>query len=417
MTPRETRPLQRKVGVAVLVCSLVVIAAVTLTPVSGTSMMPFWCLRCGERPAIDVVLNIFLFVPLGLGLGLYGMRFRRAALFALTCTFVIEMLQFWIPGRDASARDIAANFAGGLAGILIGRYWRALLRPSPNEARRIATTAIVMWVITQAFTAWAMQLAPPPQPWWAQLRPERDNYPVYFKGKLLEFALGTTQMRESDELPGDTSKKFREELLAGVPLRVRITEVENVRRLGAVAILSGGPVYDVAWLAFDGRDGVYGVNVRGSLFGLRTPSVRIANVASGARGDTIELRGSYYRGIYELRSYGRDGARGRLLPASPSLGWAFILPFPLYAFGPNVIWLTAIYLVSVWSVLGYWSSRSSQGQNRTIPTARMVAGAVFGLSIIPILFGIPVAHWSEWMAVIVGMSAGWMVARKGRRAT
>jgi hypothetical protein len=98
--------------------------------------------------------------------------------------------------------------------------------------------------------------------------------------------------------------------------------------------------------------------------------------------------------------------------ASPSWGWAFVLPFLLWAFGSSVIYLTALYLAGVWSVLGYWNARSSGAANATVPVARMALGILLGLGVAPIMFALPVAHWSEWLAAIIGAAAGWTMAKR-----
>lgn len=402
---REVAPAQRRIAIAIIVASLLAIAFLTLRPESGRAESSFWCLRCGDRAAIDVILNVFLFVPLGVGLALYGLPFQRAVLLALACTCLVETLQFWIPGRDASARDILANSIGGVIGHLLGRDWRVLAVPDRSAARVVAAAAIGVWLAMQGLTALALQLAPPPEPWWAQLRPDRDNFPSFFTGRVLDFSLGRFHMPENDQIAADTVAEMRREMFAGEPLRVRITNVDTAKRLAAIAIISAGPVHDVAWWASDQRGAVYGVIVRGSLLGLRTPTVRIPAAVSLGKNDTVELAGSYHKGIYTLQAHDRSGTRRRMLRASPSMTWALLVPIPLYAFGEEVLWLTALYLFVMWCVLGYWCARSEV-------IALVVLGIFFGLCAIPILFRLPVAHWSEWLACIAGAATGWLLAKK-----
>jgi VanZ family protein len=406
------RPASRALAAALLLASLIAVAVVTLTPTAGGERISFWCLNCGERPAVDLLLNILLFVPVGAGLGLYGHRFRRAVVLALLCTCLVEALQFFVvPGRYASFRDILANFAGALAGYLLGRHWRTLVDPGYGTAPILATAAASVWLVTQAFTAWAMVISPPPEPWWAQLQPSHDRYPAVFTDRILGLSVGSIQIPKSAELSSDDSDTMRKQLLAGAPLRVVVTNVDATRGEAPIAIISGGPVHDVVWWAQDGLDGVFSVAVRGTLLGLRTPSVRIDDVVPGVRGDTLTLAGSYRHGLYELRAENRDGVRYRELRASPSWGWAFLLPFPLYSFDSTVVWLTALYLAAVWCVFGYWNARSVGTTYATVPVARMAIGILLGLGVAPIMFALPVAHWSEWLATLIGAAAGWIIAR------
>jgi len=411
-TQRRARPALQTVAIALLVASLIAIAVLTLTPAEGTAEISFWCWKCGERPAVDLLLNILLFVPLGAALGLYGARFRGAAVFALSCTCLIEALQFFaVPGRYASARDIIANFSGALFGYALARNWRILVVPSHGAARILATVAAIVWLGTQAFTAWALGIWPPPEPWWAQLRPAHDDYPAVFTDQIVGISVGSIQIRDSDELSSDDADAIRQQILAGAPFRVVVADVEPTRGEAPMAIISAGPVYDVARWAQDERDAVLSVTVRGTRFGLRTPSIRIADVFPKARGDTVALAGSYRHGWYELQTESKSGARHRELSASPSWGWAFLLPFPLWTFGSSVFWLTGLYLAAVWCLLGYWNGRSVGAGKVTVAVSRMAIGTLLGLGLVPILFELPIAHWSEWVAGMVGGSVGWIIAR------
>ena len=414
---RGFRPASKTAAAALLLASLIAIAVVTLTPTAGTQQVSFWCLKCGERPAVDLLLNILLFVPFGAGLGLYGVRFRRAIILALFCTCLVEALQlFVVPGRYATFRDILANFAGALAGYLVGRHWRTLVDPGYGAARMLAAAAANVWLVTQAFTSWAMVISPPPQPWYAQLQPSHDRYPAVFTDRILGLSVGSIQIPNSDELPGDESDAMRKQLLAGAPLRVVVASVDATREEAPIAIISGGPVHDVVWWAQDGLDGIFSIAVRGTLLGLRTPSVRIADVVPVVRGDTIALSGSYRDGWYELQAENRTGVRHRALRASPSWGWAFLLPLPLYAFGSTAIGLTVVYLALVGCLLGYWNARSVGAATPVVPITGMSMAMLLGLGVAPMIFGLPIAHWSEWLAAIGGGAAGWTIARNQTKA-
>ena len=39
-----------------------------------------------------------------------------------------------------------------------------------------------------------------------------------------------------------------------------------------------------------------------------------------------------------------------------------------------------------------------------------------GLGIVPIVFALPVAHWSEWVAALAGGAAGWVIGQASRRS-
>ena len=84
----------------------------------------------------EFLANIALFVPVGLFLLLLvGTRFWWVAgLGAFALTSVIENVQRSIPGRVSDERDVLANTAGALLGILVG-----LVLTFPASRRRAAS--------------------------------------------------------------------------------------------------------------------------------------------------------------------------------------------------------------------------------------------------------------------------------------
>ena len=264
------------VAALLLTGSVFLITVLTLTPTPVEASIPFWCVFCGERSAVDLLLNVALFVPLGVALGLFGLPLARAMLFAVLGTGVVETLQlFVIPGRYPTFRDILANSLGAFVGYLVGRHWRQIIAPDFFAARRLVIVVGIAWLASQGFMAWAMGASPPSPPWWAQLKPEHDRYPSVFTDDIVGVSIGSVRIRESDVLVDASA--IRDQLLAGAPLRVLLTDVQP-RSMAPIAIISAGEVHDVVRWQQDGRDGVFAATVRGSLLGLRTPSVRIADV-------------------------------------------------------------------------------------------------------------------------------------------
>ncbi|HXI21878.1 MAG TPA: VanZ family protein, partial [Gemmatimonadales bacterium] len=138
-------------GLGYTVFAFLFIAWFTLRPdpesAEAAARSPFTCLvGCGDQGLRDAILNVILFLPLGLALGLWlpARRFRSWLLtVALSCA--IEFCQYhWLLGRDASLRDILTNSAGGAAGIWLATGWRWLLLPTAALARRLAVAASLL---------------------------------------------------------------------------------------------------------------------------------------------------------------------------------------------------------------------------------------------------------------------------------
>lgn len=85
----------------------------------------------------EFVLNILLFLPIGLLLAHWGTW--RAAAIATALTAVIEIAQIPVTGRISDPRDLIANITGALLGVTIATLVRRVThraqgprRPSAN---------------------------------------------------------------------------------------------------------------------------------------------------------------------------------------------------------------------------------------------------------------------------------------------
>src|SRR5688500_12405338 len=82
---------RRGIGWGLTVVSAIVIAVATLTPSSQPAHHTS-CVICGPLGGVDAALNVLLFLPLGLGLAIAGVRFRSAMLVLTAATILIEGL-------------------------------------------------------------------------------------------------------------------------------------------------------------------------------------------------------------------------------------------------------------------------------------------------------------------------------------
>src|SRR3954469_3966998 len=92
----------RRFGFALVILSLAGIAWLTLRPAHAESSLidSHLCLVCGPLAGVDILLNTLLFVPLGVGLNLSGLSFRKAVLICFALSLSIEAAQaFIVRGR------------------------------------------------------------------------------------------------------------------------------------------------------------------------------------------------------------------------------------------------------------------------------------------------------------------------------
>ena len=100
--------------------SLAAIALLTLLPASGNNTTSgFACVFCGQLATADAILNMLLFVPLGVGLALIGFQLRTAFLVAAFLSGGIDILQLNIPGRDPSTGDLLSISLGCALGFAV----------------------------------------------------------------------------------------------------------------------------------------------------------------------------------------------------------------------------------------------------------------------------------------------------------
>ena len=102
------------------------------------ALTPPWCLVCGDLGAVDVLLNVALFVPLGVGLRMAGWPLLRAAATAFAVSAAVELVQSAIPGRDPTLSDIVTNSVGGALGAALAGWSAHLVTPVPHTARLLA---------------------------------------------------------------------------------------------------------------------------------------------------------------------------------------------------------------------------------------------------------------------------------------
>jgi hypothetical protein len=126
------------------------ILAVTLLPYRNGALSPFsFCFTCDFRWLADAVLNIGLFLPLGMALARRGRSWWIATLAGAVFSTAIELLQMVVPGRDPSLRDIVANTLGAALGAVLVYRPRVWLVPTPRQAwwLLVAAAAFVAGVV------------------------------------------------------------------------------------------------------------------------------------------------------------------------------------------------------------------------------------------------------------------------------
>src|SRR3954469_19639810 len=155
-------PHLRTAGFVITMVSLAAIGLATLLPASGAASGSHFCLVCGSFGGVDAVLNVLLFVPLGIGLALSGLPAKRALLAMCALSALIETAQLLvIPGRDSTIGDLLTNALGGALGFAMARYPEDWLRPTPRIARNLLVAWAAIWLTIQIISNFGLAVSLP----------------------------------------------------------------------------------------------------------------------------------------------------------------------------------------------------------------------------------------------------------------
>src|ERR1051325_7402966 len=157
MTVAATLHLRRGSG-WLIAASLGAIGLATLTPQPSGATLPHYCLICGSFGTVDAILNVLLFVPLGVGLAGFRVRARNALLFVAALSVAIELTQLAIAGRDSTIGDVVFNTLGGALGFAIAARFHNLIAPGQRTAARLTFAAASLWIVLQCISCLAFKV-------------------------------------------------------------------------------------------------------------------------------------------------------------------------------------------------------------------------------------------------------------------
>jgi len=407
--PRDRRA---RVGYLVIAVTASLIGRLTLTSGDPLLLEPtgVWCLVCGSRGGVDVLLNVLLFMPLGVGLALSGVGVRRAALVGLGLSLCVEAIQLGaLVGRAASLSDLLTNTTGTLLGAALTRHWRRWLLPVPATAARLAAAAWVLWAGTLALGSWGLGRSPIPARGThvMELPPRSGQYRTY-EGQVLAATLGGPAASgvTPDALPAlladsATASAAVHAMLPPGMLRPVVYAFDE--RWRAILVL-GQRQRD---LRFTVGTNAAAARLRNATFTLPDAFPSAAVVGPGhdpARGPLVRVSARATRTHVTLGAEWANERRVRTVVLSPHLAWTFVAPFNLVygRWGPalTVLWVAALVLP-----MAYWMRRARPpGPATRALLAVVVVATMWGASW---LAGLAPMPWFEWLGAALGAVLGW----------
>ncbi len=403
--------LQRSFGKKLWIAGLLFIAVLTLTPqYSATKTPPSLCLLCGEQSILDAVLNIILFIPLGIGLRLAGMSRRRAFAIGLVTTITVETLQLVIPGRDTSLGDIFTNSFGGLLGILCADVWRVVVLPSRRAATRLAIGWTVLWLVVLMASGELTHISLPRTTAWGVWAPELLHQD-YFPGKVLSATAGG--LPTPNAISGQSDDVRRRLDSDSVVVQATVVGAAMTTQRSSIATIYDYRRQQIFALGQRKGNLTFSLRMRTADAKIATPTIRLDSVFPRHRLpklDTIVVAGGLIHHRLWISALDNGVRRERTLPIDAGLGWSYFLPFD-YEYGGEAPWLTALWLAGLSAPAMYWAARV--GRTASVAVATALAAA---LLVAPLATGAHPTPWWEWLALAFGVIVGAALGMESVRA-
>ncbi len=261
----------RRAARVFIAAAVAAILMATLFP-AGSELAPGWTTAIvgGDDALAGVVQNVLLFLPLGIGLALAGMRGWRLVVVGTLLSLSVECAQQWIPGRDPSVGDVCFNTLGTALGGLLGRT--APLWFSPTQPRRAAWQSLAAALVAAGVslaTGWAFQPQYRATAYVVNVRPDLPNRGQY---------------------PGQVLAVTAESLAVALPLRVVAVAGHTPTRLSPLVALTDESGREAVLLSVDRMDLSLWVRTRGTAWRLDRPDLRARGaLAAVAPGDTFAV--------------------------------------------------------------------------------------------------------------------------------
>ena len=284
-SPSSNR-IPRRIGPVGATLSLLFIGVATLTPTGGAApSVGSLCLGCGEFGTTDLVLNILLFAPLGFVLGRAGIRPLIIMGVGLFLSGGIEALQFFLPGRAPTLRDVLTNTLGCGLGGLVAIHLHAWLAPG-RRALVLLWSAVSGLLLATGLTGTLMRFDPPAGIYFGQWVQEQKHLEKW-TGTVREAYVSEIAVPEG---PLNSSALLRASLVDSAHFRMVGTAGAATRRLGGIFGLLTGAKEEALLVGPDGSDLVVRVRRRSATWRLAAPEFRFRDALRAVEpGAALEI--------------------------------------------------------------------------------------------------------------------------------
>jgi hypothetical protein len=408
---------------AIAIASLAAIGFATLLPQPGIAVGSHLCLVCGSLGGVSAILNILLFVPLGIGLAISKFSGKRAVTLMFALSALIETAQLLlIPGRNATIGDVLTNSLGGALGFAVARYVCILLRPSPRMAVVLSVGWAAAWLAIQTAFSFGFAPALPRSQYYGEItRGLGDAEP--FSGRVLSARIADIVV---PDMRFSNSSRVRELLKAGATLTTTLSPPRSADAMTPIVRIADGSEREILVLAQNFTDMIFGVRTGAAALRVRPPKFAFADVFAIVPPDNKGLStnaltvSAGYSAREAWMNANSGSSHARRIPVSTALGWTMLLPFEWFIEGTNIeIAISAIWTAFLLLPLGYWAFWVVQfRRRRAAMKIRVTAVPIgflllfLGLVVAPREFGLSAAPLPDLLAALAGILAGAALAAR-----
>lgn len=384
------------------------------------------CLVCGPVGGADVLQNILLFLPLGVGLGMMRMPGARGMALILVTTGTVELLQATVlGGRFASLGDIVANSAGGALGLWTGWHDSHWAFPAPRTRRSLARASLAVMLLLLIVATASIRRIVPSGPLTLRIAPT-EAHGRRFEGCVSASSLGAQPIAPG-RVPPAIEQDFRQK---GGTLSMSVISGLWVEYESSIAVILDRQWRGLVRVSQDGSDAVLAVYVAGNHAGLRGPRLVLPAALPPSQADTVRIDAEVALRRVALTVRAGDTVVTRALTMGPSTAWMVLYPFG-YGTSAIVAVVSLAWLAILTVPAGYWSGMTrvrtgepgARLEKSPLPpgelAANLVCVAIFtiiGLGIAPFMLGFAPAPAAHWLAPLGGFAMGAAAGRIASRA-
>ena len=238
----------------------------------------------------DLVLNIFLFAPLGFVLGRGGIRPLIVLGIGLLLSSSIEAIQVFLPGRAPTLRDVLTNALGCGLGGLTAVHLRAWVAPG-RRAVLLLWGAVGGILLAIWLTGTLLRFDPPANLYFGQWVPDQGHLERW-KGTLREAYVGQASVADG---PSRASAELQASLRESAHVRVVGLAGPPTKRLSAIFAVTTDEMAEALLIGPHGDDLVVRVRRLAATWRMDAPEFRFRDALRSIAPGTplaIEFRGT-----------------------------------------------------------------------------------------------------------------------------